>query len=45
MHTAIIWFMVAKCVADKVNPPEKNCLTLPHKTFSIFKYVGNVHDI
>jgi len=33
MRNAVIWFMEALCVADKVNPPEEIGLTLPHKSF------------
>jgi len=40
-----MWFILeAKCVADKVKPSEEIGLTIPHKTFAVFTYRGNVHD-
>jgi len=44
MRNAIIWFMEAKFFANKVKPPEEIDLKLPHKTFAVFKQVGNAHD-
>jgi len=36
--------MEAKFFANKVKPPEEIDLKLPHKTFAVFKQVGNAHD-
>jgi len=37
--------MEAKCFASKAKPPEEiGVLTLPHKTFAVCTYFGNVHD-
>ena len=44
MRNAVIRLVEAKCVADKVKPPEEIGLTLPHKTFAIFTYFGNFHE-
>jgi len=44
MRNAVIWFIEATCVASKAKPPEKIGLTLPHKTFAVFTYFGNIRD-
>jgi len=44
MHNVFTLFMEAKCVADKVKPPDEIGLKLSHKTFAFFKYFGNVPD-
>jgi len=44
MRNAVICFMEAKCFAGKVKPRKEIGLTLPHKTFAVFSYFGNIPD-
>jgi len=41
MRNVIIWFMEAKCVVGKVQPPEVIGLTLPQNTFAVFTFRVN----
>jgi len=42
MSKAVIYFIVAKCVAGNVKPPYEIGLMLAHWPFAVFTYFGNI---
>jgi len=36
MRNAVIWYIEARCVVDKIKPPEETGLTLSHCTIAVF---------
>jgi len=43
MRNAVVWFKEAK-YRRQGQTTRKNGLTLPHKTFAVFTYFGNIRD-